>query len=324
MWSEVYESSSISADLRVRPDGTPPALTQPVLAVLLATLSVGATPAELRCVARISEALVGYGPSRTVEPTDREGLVESLLQSPDFVKGFAGFINARFNPVMGDRPYDDAVYYAAKYVLENGRPWHEIYTGRFGWVGPNYTQFLEDPAGLGYLGSPAWQKRYAGNDHDGFMLIAAYRLLHNLTGIVLVPSPFNGEDSATVEGRSAQPCRQCHFDSPFALDKIAQLLPKRQGNGNRVQLLPPVGGSVELLDGRSYSDLRQVVERLIDSDDHRFWTCRTVFEFVYGRPENACEAPVFDACVDAYLARGDIRDALRAVVLDPGFCEAQP
>jgi hypothetical protein len=294
-----------------------------MLPQLVALLAIGAG-SDLRCVAKISEALVGYGPERDVDPTKPIEFTETLLASENFVKGFAGFINARFNRTQGEKDSQEAVYFAVRHVLANNLPWRDVFAGRFGWVHPNLTEIVEDPTGVGYFTNLAWQTRYAGNDVDGFMLIAAYRIVQNMTGKVLVPSPFNGDASANVVGRSNEPCRSCHFDSPFALDKIARLLPMRRGAGARVELLPPQGGPVEILDGASYNDLRSAVERLIDSDDHRFWTCRTVFEFLYGRPEYACESLVFDACVDAYTARGDIRDAIRAVVLDESFCGATP
>ena len=59
---------------------------------------------------------------------------------------------------------------------------------------------------------------------------------------------------------------------------------------------------------------------IIESDAYRFAQCRAVFNFLYGRDENQCEAPVFDACVNALTEKKTIKAAVAAVAKDPGFC----
>jgi hypothetical protein len=50
-------------------------------------------------------------------------------------------------------------------------------------------------------------------------------------------------------------------------------------------------------------------------------SCRLVFKYLYGRPENASEGDVFDRCVDTLVQSGRIETALAVVAQDPGFCD---
>jgi hypothetical protein len=46
-----------------------------------------------------------------------------------------------------------------------------------------------------------------------------------------------------------------------------------------------------------------------------------VFSFLYGRNENACEAAVFDRCVESLKSSGLIQSALSTVAKDPSYCQ---
>jgi hypothetical protein len=65
----------------------------------------------------------------------------------------------------------------------------------------------------------------------------------------------------------------------------------------------------------------QLVQKLVESTDFRVNSCRLVFKYLYGRPENASEGDVFDRCVDTLVQSGRIETALAVVAQDPGFCD---
>lgn len=274
------------------------------------------------CGQRIAAALSGDPRADVAQP--QNALVRGQLASEKFVELFARFVNTRFNRGLAMSAEEDAVYFTVRHVLTNNLPWSQIYLGEFGWEGPGgYPRIKPDPAGVGYFTAPQWVSRYAGNDLDGYMLFAAYRLVQNTTGIVLVPSPFNADENSNVAGRERGGCRYCHLDSPLALDRIARFFPTRTGFGARMVLTPPANTPAQLAGNHTVSNLRELLGVMLQTDDYRFWTCRTVFEFAYGRPESACEAEVFDRCVDALVATDDIREAVAAVVEDPTFCAVE-
>ena len=140
-------------------------------------------------------------------------------------------------------------------------------------------------------------KRYAGNEPKGYMLVRAFRILSNTTGLTLIPV-----------GR--QPRRRPHRDRPLRggvqelpLRSVvrdrqvrASLLPTKKPASDPPTFTPATAGPQQLL-GKTIADDKQLIETLVDSDAWRFNQCRSVFKFLYGRSENQCEAKVFDACV---------------------------
>jgi hypothetical protein len=162
-------------------------------------------------------------------------------------------------------------------------------------------------------------KRYAGNEPAGYMLSASFRILSNTTGLSLNPSVGNPGDDRTETGRSATACKSCHFDQWFALDKFARLLPMKKPASDPPTFTPTTAGPQQLL-GKTIANDKELIESLVDSDAWRFAQCRNVFKFLYGRSENQCESKVFDACVDALVAKKTIQSAVAAVAKDPSFC----
>ena len=153
------------------------------------------------------------------------------------------------------------------------------------------------------------------------MLNAAYRIQQNIIGLdVSAVTTAPGMDISAT-GRQSAACSGCHYDSYFALDKVAKILPRKSGPDDNPTFSPPSEGPQPLLDGRMIADDKALVGALVDSTDHKFRTCRLAFQFLYGRPEATCEAALFDACVDAYTETKDVRAALRTIAQDPGFCE---
>jgi hypothetical protein len=287
----------------------------------------GATDhAELgeRCGVRLSIALLGKSPDAALlASADPQGAVDAMVATPEFADRFARFVNARFNGGPSDDATNDPVYYLARYVVGQNQPWSELFLGPYDVVANDATGAMDvktDPNGLGYFRTDAWRKRYAGNEPNGYMLSAAFRILSNTTGLELTPSVGNPGDDRTATGRSQGVCKSCHFDAWYALDTFARLLPMRKGQGNAMTFTPPTAGPQQLL-GKTLATDKDLVSALVDSDAWRFAQCRDVFLFLYGRAENQCEAKVFDACVDALSTQKTIRAAVSAVAKDPSFCQ---
>ena len=278
--------------------------------------------ATARCGIRLSAALLGKGADAALLASpDPQSQVDAMLATPEFADRFARFTNSQFNGGPSPSATDDPVYALARYVVSQAKPWSDLFVGPYA-VTANATAMdvTADANGLGYFRSPSWMRRYAGNEPAGYMLSASFRILSNTTGITLTPSVGNPGDDRTATGRAQQPCRSCHFDAWYALDTFARLLPMRKGQGATMTFTPPTAGAQALL-GKTIADDRQLVETLVASDAWRFNQCRLVFEFLYGRPENQCEAPTFDKCADALANQGTIQSAVAAVAKAPGFCE---
>jgi hypothetical protein len=283
----------------------------------------GADRAEVfeRCALRLSIALVGKSPDAALMTgSDPQSAVDAMLASPDFAERYASFINSEFNGGPSANATDDPVYYLAKHVITNDKPWSDMFLGPYAITATGTAMDVkDDAAGLGYFRSTAWRKRYAGNEDQGYMLVGAFRILSNTTGLELVPSIGNPGDDRTDEGRKASACKSCHYDTWYALDKYARVLPKRKGKGDAMTFAPPTDGPQQIL-GKTITNDQELVSALVDSDGWRFHQCRTVFKFIHGRAENQCEALAFDKCVEALTEKKTIRAAVAAVAKDPSFC----
>ena len=279
--------------------------------------------ASERCAIRIAIALQGKSADATlVANPDPQSALDGMLASPEFADRYARFINSQFNGGPAATAAEDPVYYLAKHVVSQNKPWSELFIGGYSVTAAADGKSMNvaaDPDGLGYFRSPAWMKRYAGNEPMGYMLSASFRILSNTTGLTLTPSVGNPGDDRTATGRSASPCKSCHFDQWYALDKFARLLPMKVPASDPPKFTPAAAGSQQLL-GKSISNDKELIESLVDSDAWRFAQCRNVFKFLYGRTENQCEAKVFDACVDALVNQKTIQSAVAAVAKDPSFC----
>jgi hypothetical protein len=318
--------------MRKRRRRVPWILVAPVLALALAAPAAPTDDeAELkrvRCATRLSISLTGLSPSADLlAAADPQTMVGALLDTPEFHERFARFVNRSFNEEPGDLPVEDASYWLARKVVSEGLPWRELFTGAFRVVaattadGKPTAQVNDDDNGLGYFRSPAWMRRYAGNEEAGYRLVSAYRIMQNLVGLELQAIDSVPDQDLSAAGRMAAECRGCHYDSPFALDKVAKILSRRQGEGADMTFVAPDEGPQTLLDGQSIADDRQLVEALADSTNFRFRACRLAFQYLYGRAENKCDGPLFDRCVDAFEATGLIQSALATIAEDPGFCE---
>ena len=240
-----------------------------------------------RCAVRLSIALTGGSPSTALMASATpQSQTDALLGSDAFAERYARFINSEFNGGPSDDATSDPVYYLAKYVITNDKPWSDLFLGGYAVdATDNAMEVTEDPDGLGYFRSSTWRKRYAGNEPGGLMISAGFRILSNTTGLELTPSVGQPGDDRTANGRMNQPCKSCHFDSWYALDTVAKLLPVRKGTGDTVTFTDTTAGAQRLL-GKTLRDDKDLVSTLVDSDAWRFNQCREVFKFLYGHPEN--------------------------------------
>ena len=277
-----------------------------------------------RCAVRMTVSIIGKAPSLgMLQSVDPQAQADQLLDTVDFTERFARFVNKRFNRTPGAAAEDDAPYYLAWEVLSKHKPWKDMFLGAYR-VEKNASDAVvvtPDAAGLGYFRSPAWKKRYAGNEQNGVLLSMAYRIMNNTIGLKLTASTNAPDADLTATGRSAAGCRACHFDSLFALDVTAGVLGKRVGTGANVTFAPPPGTPATVLGGITVKDDRELVTALVESEAFRFNTCRMAFEFLYGRRENRCDGPAFDRCMKEFRNQGTMQSALAAVVKDPTFCQ---
>lgn len=295
--------------------------------------SQGVTPvddaARQRCATRLSMALTGQAPSPALRSsTDPQSQIDTLLADEAFVEQFARFVNSELNPEPGETPAADATYFLARYVLQNKRPWHELFDGPYRIEAvpaangnPATATVVADPEGLGYFRSRPWMVRYAGNEELGYRLNAAYRIQQNIIGLDVSAVTTAPDADISATGRAGAACRGCHYDSYFALDKVAKILSRRTGPDDNPTFAPPNEGPQALLDGRMIANDKDLIGALVGSTDHKFRTCRLAFQFAYGRAEASCESDLFDACIDAYTQTGDVRAALRTITADASYCE---
>lgn len=282
-----------------------------------------------RCATRLSIAMLGKSPTAAaLSKSDPQADVDAMLVDAAFVERFSRFINASFNDDVGATPAEDAPYYLAKYVLEKNLAWRELFVGQFRVDAPagaptGTPTVTVDPNGLGYFRSTAWLVRYAGNEEQGIKISTAYRMMQNTLGLKLVASTNAPTADISATGRQAAGCRACHYDSWFALDKVAGVLQRKRLGSNPVTFVDPPGGIApqQILGGITVANDKELVSALVQSEAFEFRACRLAFEFLYGRPELTCEGPVFDRCMTELKAKGTIQSALAAVAKDPSFCQ---
>lgn len=274
-----------------------------------------------RCAVKLSVALTGRSPDAALLANPNpQAQVDALLQGTAFIERFSRFVNARFNDEPGAASVEDAAYHLAKHVMTNRLPWSDMFLGatRVDLVNNNVS-IVTDANGLGYLRSPAWLKRYAGNEEQGVKLSTAYRILNNTTGISLTAAVVVPGLDVSAAGRRNAACAGCHYDSWFALDKVASVLTKRVGTGDMMRFEAPTAGPQQLL-GKTIADDKALVTALVNSPDFEFNVCRVAFGFVHGRNELACEGPLFDRCVDAFRTQRTMQAAIATLTKDASFC----
>ncbi|MFT3840467.1 MAG: hypothetical protein QM723_25990 [Myxococcaceae bacterium] len=303
-------------------------LTFVVTLLAVATAAHAQTAEQLmkreRCAVRLSVAITGKSPTYDLmNSPDPQAQADALLSTVDFTERFSRFINTQFNRTPGATDEQDSAYYLAYKILNEGRQWRDLFVGPYTVQtnGAGVVTVIDDPNGLGYFRSPAWMKRYAGNEMAGIKLSTAYRIYNNTIGLHLVPSTNAAGADISASGRHSSGCSGCHYDSMYGLDTTASILSKRNGTGDTMTFDPPAASEATILGGITVHDDKELVTALVNSESFNFRTCRLAFQFLYGRTENRCEGPVFDACMKEFRSQGTVQAALAAVVKDPTFCQ---
>ncbi len=278
-----------------------------------------------RCATRLSVTLLGKSPDAALSKSDTpEASIDAMLGTPEFRDRFASFINSTFNGGPTTDPTNDPIYYMTRYVLEQNKPWRDLFLGAYDVRAPADRQSLEvvaNPNGLGYFRTAPWMLRYAGNEEKGIRLAAAYHIIHNTTGFEVQASVAKPGEDRTADGRKSAACEGCHFTSWFALDKAAAVLSQKRIAADGTVSFDATAVTPTALLGKTLTNDKDLVTTLVDSDSFRFNQCRMVFKFLYGRGENQCEAPLFDKCVDELTSKGSIVAALAVVAKDASFCQ---
>lgn len=308
-------------------DPHPPRAVHVGLTVLTLTLAttVRAQDAEVqrhsRCVTRISSVLMI--PDADVRAlADPQAHIHSLLQRPEAIDRIARFINSRMNdePEVNN-PAADGAYVLSRYLMEQGRPWKELFVGPYDIIrgSDGKAQVLQDPDGLGYFRSERWRLRYAGNELEGHRLVAAYRMLNNVLGVELQAAV--NTDGVDANGRKQAACAGCHYNSTYGLDLMANVLTRAVNFQGVITWKPPPQAPQTVLGGKLVHDDRELVQAMIDTAEFPFNTCRLAASFALGRDVYTCEGPVFDRCMAAFEKDGTFQSAVAAVMTDPSFCQ---
>jgi hypothetical protein len=271
-----------------------------------------------RCATRLSIAIHGQSapPALSTAPNPQDQ-VDAMLADPLFVDRFARFTNSELNPQPGANLPEDASYTLARYVLADKKPWRDLFVGGYDVT----TTVTADAAGLGYFRSAAWMRRYAGDEEAGYRLSAAYRIQQNTTGLQLTATTNVQGVDLTAAGRASAACAGCHYQNWYALDKVAKVLSRRQGQGVNMTFIAPNEGPQQLLGGKTIANDKELVTALVESTNFKVNACRLAFKYLYGRIENTCEAQVFERCVDAFTKDGTMQSAIATVAKDATFCQ---
>ncbi len=284
-----------------------------------------------RCAQRLAIALTGASPDATlIASSAPQSQIATLIATPAFQDRWSRFVNSQWNRTPGANPAEDAPYYLSEYVLQNNKPWSDMFLGQYD-VALDATDKTKvdvtaNANGLGYFRSQAWLDRYSGNELAGYKLSTAYHLMNNTIGLQLIASTNAPGADVTATGRQAAPCNGCHYDPWYALDKVSRVLTRVQvpKDPNNIVYLPPSDGTQTVLGNvtipQSLDGDKQLVTALVNSDTFKFNTCRLAFNFLYGRNENSCEGDVFDKCFTAFSSSGMVQDAISTVAGDPSFC----
>lgn len=292
------------------------------LGVLVALPSAAQTAADLareRCANRLTRSIQGQRPKAALlAEADPQANVEGLFDRV-FVERFAAFVNGKFHDRYSNRPEENTPHARIVRVFNLDLPWKDVFIGQ--WViGPNVaTPTVPSDTAIGYFTDAGWMRRYAGNEEAGYRLSSAYRILQNTIGLKLTAATNNASGENDSVGRERPECRGCHWDGTFPLDKVARVLSRKQGSGSSMKFVPPTDGPQALL-GKVITTERELLEALVHSDAFLFNSCRLAFEYLSGREETTCEAPVFDACMDTLRRTGSMRQALIAIARRPEYC----
>ena len=277
-----------------------------------------------RCQSRLSITFLGTPEAQGLG--DVASTVDSYLKRDEFIDRFSSFLNSQFNQEPGETSVEDSAYHVAKRVLTEGKPYRDLFVGPYNVVANgDQVQVMDDPNGYGYFSSEAWKLRYAGDEPTGLRLIAAYLLISNIVGHKMKATTNAPDADISPTGRAQTGCKECHFENWFALDPLAEALSRvqRDADMNVTGFTDPTPAQLPetVLGGLTVTSEKDLIQKLVDSENFRFNACQLSFKFLYGRKENSCESGVFDKCMAAFSNSGMIQDAIRAVATDSSYCQ---
>lgn len=249
--------------------------------------------------------------------------VDAMLANDAFQDFFARYINAKLNTGPADKPEDEVVFNMVKsYILKRDKDWAELFTAKVDIVGQNINP---KPDAVGYFESRSWKKRYAGNEEEGLKLRTAYMVTNNIIGLKLDALTVTSSGDSSKKGRAdpSNVCISCHFNLPFALDKVALILDRvdrKASDAQNTLFLPPIGPA-QVIYGESVANLTELANMLVKRSEFNSNACHMAFTFVFGRDESAHEKQLFSQCMEKFTASKKITTAVKHFVESDIFCQ---
>lgn len=300
-----------------------------VIASLCCTLFTATSYAEslMQCNQKLSSTLLGRSATAAeLNITEPKSRVPDMMKSDEFVEHLSSYINAHMEWLPNDGIGNNPVYSALTfYLFQEGveKPWSELFTGNYDLNSNGYNTRNE---GSGYFSSQIWKHRYKGNEEDGFKLRTAYMILNNSIGLNLEALTVNNSGGSGRDARQNPDtvCYACHYKEEFALDRIANILPQVNRVSTDAQNLieyPAPGPAPQTIYGAMVSNLDELVDSLVTTDEFYTNACHIGFKFVFGRDERGADKEIFKSCLDTFKADGKITSAVRHFIDSDIFCQ---
>lgn len=281
----------------------------------------------MQCNQKLSSTLFGRSATETeLNIADPKSRIDAMMADQEFVEHFASYVNAHMEWTPGGNLRNNPVYGALTfYLFEDGneRPWSDLFTGNFELYDNGYNTRNN---GSGYFSDRNWNRKYKGNEEDGYKLRTAYMILNNQIGLNLEALTVN---NAGGSGRDARQnpdtvCYACHYKEEFALDRIANVLPQVNRQASDDQNLvenPPPGPTPQVIYGTEVSNLDELVDSLVTTEGFYTNACHIAFKFAFGRDERGADKEIFKGCLDKFKADGRISVAVRHFIDSEIFCK---
>ena len=301
------------------------------LAVSATLLTAAPSFAEtaMQCSQKLHSTLYGRSAtSQELNIANPMSTVDAMMSNDEFIEKFSMYVNAHMNWLPGDGKRNNPVYMAMKYYIfkdNQEKPWKELFTGGYDLYDNGYNP-REDNSG--YFSDRNWKKVYKGNEEFGYKLRTAYLILNNQIGLNLEALTVN---NAGGSGRNARQdpnnvCVACHFNSDFALDRIAQILPlvdRQSSDAQNLIEIAALGPFNQEIYGQTVSNLKELTEVLASLDAFNTNACNIAFQFVFGREHRGADKAIFEQCVDEFKQDGHITASVKHFVDSDIFCKSE-
>lgn len=281
----------------------------------------------MQCNQKLSSTLFGRSATTAeLNIADPKSRVDAMMQNQEFIEHFSSYVNAHMEWIPDDGIRNNPVYGALTfYLFQNGeeKPWHELFTGNYGLYDNGYNPQSD---GSGYFSDREWKRKYKGNEEDGFKLRTAYMIMNNSIGLNLEALTVNNSGGSGRDARQDpnSVCYACHYKEEFALDRIANVLPQVNREASDAQNLienPPPGPTPQIIYGAAVSNLDELVDSLVTTDEFYTNACHIAFNFVFGRDERGADKEIFKSCLDEFRTDGRISVAVRHFIDSEIFCK---